>query len=57
VATDGDSSRDNGDVTVVISCFNYGRYLGEAAGSALGQTGGAPHVIVVDDGSTEPATL
>ena len=52
-----DSSRDNGDVTVVISCFDYGRYLAEAVESALGQKGGAPHVIVVDDGSTEPTTL
>ena len=43
------------DVTVVISCFNYGRYLAEAVESALGQEGGAPQVVVVDDGSTEPA--
>jgi glycosyltransferase involved in cell wall biosynthesis len=47
----------NADVTVVVVCFNYGRYLGEAVGSALGQTGGRPHVIVVDDGSTDEATL
>src|SRR4051794_40683992 len=47
----------NGDVTVVIACFNYGRYLGEAVGSALGQDGGAPAVVVVDDGSTEEETL
>lgn len=45
------------DVTVVITCFNYGRFLDEAVGSALGQDGGAPRAIVVDDGSTEPATL
>jgi glycosyltransferase involved in cell wall biosynthesis len=45
------------DVTVVITCFNYGRFLGEAVGSALEQDGGASRVIVVDDGSTEPATL
>jgi GT2 family glycosyltransferase len=57
VATDRDSSRGNDDVTVVISCFNYGRYLAEAVESALGQKGGAPHVIVVDDGSTDPETL
>jgi glycosyltransferase involved in cell wall biosynthesis len=57
VATDRDSSRDNGDVTVVISCFNYGRYLLEAVESALRQSGGAPRVVVVDDGSTEHSTL
>ncbi len=45
------------DVTVVITCFELGAYLGEAVGSALAQVGGAPHVVVVDDGSREPATL
>lgn len=45
------------DVTVVIPCFNYGRYVIEAAESALDQQGGAPSVVVVDDGSTEPATI
>jgi len=44
-----------GDVTVVIACFNYGRFLQEAVDSALSQAG-APHVVVVDDGSTDPAT-
>ena len=48
---------DNRDVTVVISCFNYGRYVGDAVASALGQEGGPPQVIVVDDGSDDPATL
>jgi GT2 family glycosyltransferase len=45
------------DVTVVIPCFSYGEFLREAVDSALGQRGGAPRVVVVDDGSTEPATL
>jgi glycosyltransferase involved in cell wall biosynthesis len=45
------------DVTVVVTCFDYGRYLAEAVGSALAQEGGAPHVVVVDDGSTDPETL
>jgi glycosyltransferase involved in cell wall biosynthesis len=44
---------DNDDVTAVIACFNYGRYLGEAVASARGQ---GARVIVVDDGSTEPET-
>lgn len=41
----------------MITCFNYGRFLAEAVGSALGQVGGAPKVVVVDDGSTEPDTI
>jgi glycosyltransferase involved in cell wall biosynthesis len=44
---------DNDDVTAVIACFNYGRYLGEAVASVRGQ---GARVIVVDDGSTEPET-
>lgn len=50
-------SRANDDVTVVIACFNYGRYLPEAVASALEQEGGPPRTIVVDDGSTESQTL
>jgi glycosyltransferase involved in cell wall biosynthesis len=45
------------DVTVVVTNFNYGRFLPEAVDSALAQEGGAPNVIVVDDGSTDPDTL
>jgi glycosyltransferase involved in cell wall biosynthesis len=44
------------EITAVVPCFNYGAYLGEAVASLLGQAGGAPRVIVVDDGSTDPAT-
>lgn len=47
----------NHDITVVITCFNYGAYLPEAVKSALEQEGGPPHVIVVDDGSTDELTL
>ncbi len=47
----------NEDVTVVIACFNYGAYLTESVQSALAQDGGPPHVIVVDDGSTDAQTL
>jgi glycosyltransferase involved in cell wall biosynthesis len=49
------SRRD--DVTVVIPCFNHGRFLGEAVSSALSQTAGEPRIVVVDDGSTDPDTL
>jgi glycosyltransferase involved in cell wall biosynthesis len=50
---DRETSDGMADVTVVIACFNYGRFLPEAVDSARSQ--GAA-VIVVDDGSTEPAT-
>jgi glycosyltransferase involved in cell wall biosynthesis len=43
-------------VTVVIPCFNHGRYLGEAIDSALAQYGGNLPIVVVDDGSTELET-
>jgi glycosyltransferase involved in cell wall biosynthesis len=39
----------------VISCFNYGDYVGEAVASALAQEGGPAQVVVVDDGSTDPS--
>jgi glycosyltransferase involved in cell wall biosynthesis len=44
------------DVTVVIPCFNHGNFLLESVERALGQHGGPPKVIVVDDGSTDPET-
>jgi glycosyltransferase involved in cell wall biosynthesis len=47
----------NDDVTVAITCFNYGAFLPGAVQSALGQAGGPPRVIVVDDGSTDQRTL
>ncbi|MDR8401746.1 glycosyltransferase [Paraburkholderia sp. USG1] len=41
------------DLTVVICNYNYGEYLRSAIDSALDQTVGAPHVLVIDDGSTD----
>jgi glycosyltransferase involved in cell wall biosynthesis len=46
----------HGDITVVIPCFNHGRFLLESVDAALAQDGGPPSVIVVDDGSTDTET-
>jgi glycosyltransferase involved in cell wall biosynthesis len=48
---------DNADVTAVIANFNYGDFLLEAVASLRGQAGGAPRIVVVDDGSTEVRSL
>jgi hypothetical protein len=40
-------------VSVVISCFDYERFVGQAIASALDQPGCAVEVIVVDDGSSD----
>jgi glycosyltransferase involved in cell wall biosynthesis len=45
------------DITVVIPCFNHGRFLLESVERALGQEGGPPRVIVIDDGSTDEETV
>jgi glycosyltransferase involved in cell wall biosynthesis len=44
------------DITVVIPCFNHGRFVLESVERALGQHGGPPQVLVVDDGSTDNET-
>ena len=43
-------------VSVVVTCYDLGRYLDEAVASVLAQTFEDFEVLVVDDGSTDPAT-
>jgi glycosyltransferase involved in cell wall biosynthesis len=43
-------------VTVVIPCFNHGRFVAEAVRSCLAQADAEVRVIVVDDGSDDGST-
>jgi glycosyltransferase involved in cell wall biosynthesis len=43
-------------VSIIVPVYDLGATLDEAVGSALGQTFAALEVIVVDDGSRDPAT-
>ena len=46
------------DVSIIIPCYNDGHFLREAIASVeLARTSSLREVIIVDDGSTEPATL
>jgi glycosyltransferase involved in cell wall biosynthesis len=44
-------------VSIIVPCFDYGRFVNEAVSSALRQTISSLEVIVVDDGSSDPETI
>lgn len=41
------------DATIIITCYNYGKFVGQAIDSALGQSLPPRKIIIINDGSTD----
>lgn len=44
-------------VSIVIPCYNHGQYLDEALQSIHQAQAGPVEILIVNDGSTDPATI
>jgi GT2 family glycosyltransferase len=44
-------------ISVIVTCYDLGEFLDEAVSSVLAQTCDDYEILVVDDGSTDPATV
>ena len=47
----------NPRVSVIIPCYNYGRFLNESLASVASQTLKPIETLIIDDGSTDPETI
>lgn len=45
------AASEHADITAIVPCYEQGGFLEDSIGSLLGQEGGPPRVVVVDDGS------
>jgi glycosyltransferase involved in cell wall biosynthesis len=51
--TDNDAASPIPAVSIIVTCFNYGKYLNDALRSVIQQTFESWECIIVDDGSTD----